>query len=251
MIKLKNFSCKYGKTPVLEKLNLEIPSGKIIAVIGKNGSGKSTLAEVLSGLKLDFSGEVWLDDLPLKRRTPMREIRQKVSLVLQNPDNQLIFQTVADDLTFVLDNLSIEKSQQEKLIRSALKSVGMTEYLQANPHALSGGQKQRIVIASAIITQPKYLILDEATSMLDPSGKRAIYNILQDFKKQGITTLFMTNWLDEIMIADEVIILDERKVFTYNRDQLLKDLTIFERHGLEIPLTLKLLTSETGKKFLC
>lgn len=251
MIKLKNFSCKYNQTSVFENLNLEIPSGRIIAVIGKNGSGKSTLAEVLSGLKLDFTGEIWLDDLRLKRHTSMRAIRQKVSLVLQNPDNQIIFQKVHDDLAFVLDNLGIEKTRQEKLIQSALASVDMTDYLQTNPHELSGGQKQRIVIASAIITQPKYLILDEATAMLDPSGKRAIYNILQDFKKQGITTLFMTNWLDEIMIADEVLILDERKAFTYTRDQLLKDLTIFARHGLEVPLTLKLLASKDGEKFLC
>lgn len=251
MIKLKNFSCKYGKTPVLENIDLEIPDGKIIAVIGKNGSGKSTLAQVLSGLKLDFSGEVWLDDLKLKRHTPMREIRQKVSLVLQNPDNQIIFQKVSDDLAFVLDNFGIETSEQAKLIANALAAVGMADYLQANPHELSGGQKQRIVIASAIITSPKYLILDEATSMLDPSGKRAIYNVLQEFRKQGITTLFMTNWLDEIIIADEILVLDERKIFRYGRDELLKDLTIFERHGLEVPLTLKLLTSKEGKKFLC
>ena len=251
MIRLKNFSCKYGKTPVLEDVNLEISDGKIIAVIGKNGSGKSTLAQVLSGLNLDFSGEVWLDDLKLKRHTPMCEIRHKVSLVLQNPDNQIIFQKVADDLAFVLDNLDIEETQQEKLIKAALKSVGMEDFIQVNPHELSGGQKQRIVIASAIVTQPKYLILDEATSMLDPSGKRAIYNILQDFRKQGITTLFMTNWLDEIAIADEILILDERQVFMYSRDELLKDLTLFERHGLEVPLTLRLLTSKEGKKFLC
>lgn len=247
MIKLKGFSCQYGKIPVLEDLNLEIPDGKIIAIIGNNGSGKSTLAQVLSGLKLDFSGEVWLDDLKLKRRTSMREIRQKVSLVLQNPDNQIIFQKVSDDLVFVLDNLGVEKTRQEKLIQTALESVGMADFLQANPHELSGGQKQRIVIASAIITQPKYLILDEATSMLDPSGKRAIYNILQDFKKQEITTLFVTNWLEEIMIADEVMILDKRKAFLYERDELLKDLTIFTHHNLEIPLALKLLADKEEK----
>lgn len=251
MIKLKNFSYKYGKQVILKNISLDIPEGKIIAIIGKNGSGKSTLAQVLSGLRLDFSGEVWLDDLKLKRRTPMREIRQKVSLVLQNPDNQIIFQKVADDLNFILDNLGIETSAREKLIKDSLQAVDMADYLEANPHELSGGQKQRLVIASAIITQPKYLILDEATSMLDPAGKRAIYNILQDFRRQGITTLFTTNWLDEIMVADEVFILDEKKIFSYHRDRLLKDLSIFERHGLEVPLTFKLLTSEEGRKILC
>lgn len=251
MINLKDFGYKYGKTPVLEHVDLELPPGEIVAVVGRNGSGKSTLAEILSGLKLDFSGEVWLDDLKLKRHTPMRQIREKVSLVLQNPDNQIIFQKVSDDLAFVLDNLGIEAPRQGKMIKTALEAVDMADYTESNPHELSGGQKQRIVIASAIITHPKYLVLDEATSMLDPSGKRAIYNILQDFKKQGITTIFMTNWLDEILIADRILVLDERKIFSYRRDELLKDLPILERHGLEIPLALKLLADKDGKKFLC
>lgn len=251
MIKLKNFSYNYDQRSVFRDVDLEIPSGKIIAVVGCNGSGKSTLAQVLSGLNLDFSGEVWLDGLKLRRQTAIRQIRQKVSLVLQNPDNQIIFQKVFDDLAFVLNNLQIETDKQESMIKTALAAVDMLDYIQANPHELSGGQKQRVVIASAIVTQPKYLILDEATSMLDPSGKRAIYNILQKFKKQGITTLLMTNWLDEIAIADSVLILDDRKIYPYSRAELLKDPSILEKHHLETPLMLKLLSSPAGKQFLC
>ncbi len=251
MLKLQGFSYDYGGQPVLSDVNLKIPSGKVIAVVGQNGSGKSTLAEVLSGLKLDFSGEIWLDELKLTQRTPISDIRQKTSLVLQNPDNQIIFQKVYDDLAFVLDNLKVDSSRHDKIIRSALKTVGMLDFIQANPHELSGGQKQRIVIASAILTRPKYLILDEATSMLDSAGKRAVYNILQDFKNSGITTLLMTNWLDEIAIADEVLILDQQKIFSYSRANLLADLSLFKKHGLEVPLMLKLLNSPEGKQFLC
>lgn len=251
MIKLRNFGYNYDRRSVLSEINLEIPSGEIIAVIGQNGSGKSTLAQILAGLKRDFSGEVWLGDLKLGRRTPMREIRQTASLVLQNPDNQIIFQKVYDDLAFVLDNLQIEPAQHKAMIKAALSAVDMLDFINANPHELSGGQKQRVVIASAIVTQPKYLILDETTSMLDPSGKRAIYNILQDFKKQGITTLLMTNWLDEIAIADSVLILDDQKIYPYSRAELLKDLPLLKMHHLEIPLMLKLLSSPAGKPFLC
>lgn len=251
MIKLRNFSYNYDQRSVLCDVDLDIPSGKIVAVVGRNGSGKSTLAEVLSGLRLDFTGEVWLDDLKLTRHTPILEIHRKASLVLQNPDNQILFQKVYDDLAFVLDNLKIPTGEQDELIRKALNAVDMLDFMQANPHELSGGQKQRIVVASAILTQPKYLILDEATAMLDSGGKRAIYNLLQKFKKAKVTVLLMTNWLDEIAIADEVLILDQQKVFVYSRAELLADLSLFEKHGLEIPLMLKLLGSPEGKKFLC
>lgn len=251
MIKLRNFSYNYDQRSVLRDVDLDIPSGKIIAVVGRNGSGKSTLAEVLSGLRLDFTGEVWLDDLKLTRHTPILEIHRKASLVLQNPDNQILFQKVYDDLAFVLDNLKIPTEGQDELIHKALNAVDMLDFMQTNPHELSGGQKQRVVIASAILTQPKYLILDEATSMLDSGGKRAIYNLLQKFKKAKVTTLLMTNWLDEIAIADEVLILDQQKVFVYSQAELLADLSLFEKHGLEVPLMLKLLGSPEGKKFLC
>lgn len=235
MIKLENFSCGYQKRLVLDRINLEIPGGQIVGVVGRNGSGKSTLAQVLSGLKLDFKGKVWLDDLQLKRRTSLRQLRQKVGLVLQNPDNQILFSRVDDDIVFALENLHVPASEQPEIIHWALEQVDATELEKANPRQLSGGQKQRIVIASALAMRPEYLVLDEATSALDPIGKRSVWQVLEKLKAQGIGILFMTNWLDELTHADQILILDQQQIFSYTKAELIKHPEIFVQHGLETP----------------
>lgn len=240
MIKLQNLSCGYPGHQVLDRVNLEIPSGQIIAVIGQNGSGKSTLAQILSGLKNDFRGNIFLDELKLTRRLSVREIRQKVGIVLQNPEHQILFNQVNDDLAFILNNLKIPRAEHSQLISSALARVGMLDFLKADSRQLSGGQKQRLVIASAILANPEYLIFDEATSMLDLSAKRSIYQILQDFKTQNITSLLMTNWLDEIVLADQVLILDSCKIYMYSCAEVFNYPEILVQHGLDTPPLLQL-----------
>lgn len=255
MIKLEQFSCGYPGHSVLAQTDLEIAPGEITVVIGQNGSGKSTLAQVLAGLKLDFRGKVRLDNLELKRSTPVRELRQKVGLVLQNPDHQILFGKVADEIGFVLQNLrlpeiadlpknrrereQIIQAKQLEIIHQALAQVGLKDKIDANPRALSGGQKQRLAIASVLALQPEYLILDEATSMLDLPSRRVVYQVLEQLKCQGIGVIVMTNLLDEILLADKVLILYSGEVIISTPAEIIRNPEILTRHGLEVPMLLQ------------
>lgn len=255
MIKLKQFGCGYAGRPVLAQADLEIAPGQITVVIGQNGSGKSTLAQVLAGLKLDFQGQVWLDDLELKRSTPVRELRQKVGLVLQNPDHQILLGKVEDEISFALQNLKLPKVadlpknrhererviqvERHKIVQQVLTQVGLKDQINANPRELSGGQKQRLAIASVLALQPEYLILDEATSMLDLPSRRAVYRILAQLKGQGIGITMMTNLLDEILLADTVIILDAGQIIKSTPVEIIQNPEILTQHGLEVPVLLQ------------
>ena len=253
MIKLEQFSCGYSGRPVLAQADLGIASGETTVVIGQNGSGKTTLAQVLAGLKLDFQGKVWLDDLELKYSTSVRELRQKAGLVLQNP--KILFGKVEDEIGFALRNLNLPEiadlpkrrrereqkiqAERHKIIQQVLAQVGLSDKLDANPRELSGGQKQRLAIASALALQPEYLILDEATSMLDLPSRRAVYRILEELKKQGIGIVMMTNLLDEILLADRVLILDDGKMIISTPAEIIRDSKFLTQHGLEVPMLLQ------------
>lgn len=255
MIKLEQLSCGYPGRSVLAQADLEIASGEITVVIGQNGSGKSTLAQVLAGLKLDFRGKVWLDDLELKRSTRVRELRQKVGLVLQNPDHQILFGKVEEEISFALQNLRLpevadlprNRREREQIIQSkrreiaeqALAQVGLKAKIDANPRTLSGGQKQRLAIAGVLALRPAYLILDEATSMLDLPSRRAVYRILEKLKKQRIGVIMMTNLLDEILLADRVLILDGGKMIISTPVEIIQNPEILTQHGLEVPMLLQ------------
>lgn len=255
MIRLKDFGYRYRQQPVFSQVNLEIAPGEITLVVGRNGSGKSTLASVLAGLKTNFQGEVWLDDLRLRRRTPVLSLRQKVGMVLQNPDHQILLSSVCDDIEFALQNLQIPaedmsiRSKAERreairqarleIIRTALQKVGLEDKLEANPRELSGGQKQRLAIAEALALEPAYLVLDEATSMLDLPARRTVYTTVQELRHQGIGVIMMTNQLDEILLADTVVILDAGKAHQYTPAELIRHQEILEKHGLEVPLLLR------------
>lgn len=259
MIKLEQFSCGYPGHQVLESVDLQIDSGTITVVIGQNGSGKSTLAQVLAGLKTDFSGKVWLDDLRLKRSTPIRALRQKLGMVLQNPDHQILFDRVETEISFALQNLNLPalpdlpkkhrereavlKTERREIIQATLAQVGLGNKIDANPRELSGGQKQRLALASVLALRPKYLVLDEATSMLDLPSRRAIYQVLQRLKRQGIGILMMTNLLDEILLADKVLLLDNGQIYQYNSAEIIDQPELLIKHGLEIPLLLQVARS--------
>lgn len=252
MIKIKNLSVKFAE-PVLEEVSLEIPAGRIVALIGKNGSGKSTLANVLVGLKADYSGEVWLDDLKLSRHTKTRDLRAKIGLVLQNPDHQLLFNSVREELLFVLQNLqgrsdrpsrrsgslAVNEDFEQRII-TTLEAVGMADFIDRDPQTLSGGQRQRIAIATMLVADPDYLILDEVTSQLDQEGKLAIYRVMRQLKKQGVGILMITNNLDELIHADEALVIHEQKIAKLSHTELVHQPKILEQYGLEVPLTLRL-----------
>lgn len=225
----------------LNDLSVSINAGEWVAIIGHNGSGKSTFAKSLNGLLALQSGTITIDGLPLSLET-VWAIRRKIGMVFQNPDNQFVGATVEDDVAFGLENQGIERAVMQTRVANAIERVGMTAYTKREPSRLSGGQKQRVALAGIIAQQPKILILDEATSMLDPQGRQEVLATIHQLKQEtNMTVLSITHDIDEAASADRIIILDDGQVidqgtpaeiFAYG--QRLMDL------GLDVPYPEKL-----------
>lgn len=238
MIKLENVTFKYDEV-VLDDISINIKKNKVTFIIGINGSGKSTLANIISGLLFSKNGKVYLDDIELTKKIDNKIIRKKVGMVFQNPSNQIIFSKVYDDIKFTLENMKYPKDEIPTLIKNSLEKVNMTDYIDANPYKLSGGQKQRVAIASQLSYSPDYLIFDEATSMIDISGKKDIYKLLKTLKK-NMGIIYITNDMSELIYADDIIILDNHKAYKYSLLDIVKNNDILTRHKLNIPFILKL-----------
>lgn len=238
MIKLENVTFKYDEV-VLDDISINIKKNKVTFIIGINGSGKSTLANIISGLLFSKNGKVYLDDIELTKKIDNKIIRKKVGMVFQNPSNQIIFSKVYDDIKFTLENMKYPKDEIPTLIKNSLKKVNMIDYIDANPYKLSGGQKQRVAIASQLSYSPDYLIFDEATSMIDISGKKDIYKLLKTLKK-NMGIIYITNDMSELIYADDIIILDNHKAYKYSLLDIVKNNDILTRHKLNIPFILKL-----------
>lgn len=238
MIRLQGITFKYDKV-IFSNISLDIDQSKITFIIGSNGSGKSTLANIISGLLFPQVGKVYLDDLEVSKKINSKIVRKKVGIIFQNPSNQILFSRVSDDIKFTLENMKIPKEKIPSIIQESLKEVGMLDFIDANPYNLSGGQKQRIAIASQLALKPDYLIFDEATSMLDSHGKKEIYHLIQNLKgKMGI--IFITNHMDELLYADDVIIIDQQKVYKYTLPDILKENSILTNHKLDVPFLFKI-----------
>ena len=236
MIKIEDVSFGYDKL-ILSDINLEIQKKKTTFIIGLNGAGKSTLVNIISGILFPKKGKVFIDDLELNKKLEPKKIRKKIGMVLQNPDNQILFPKVYDDLEFGLLNIGV--SETKEIIEKNLKKINMLDFIDANSYKLSGGEKQKIAIASQLVLNPDYLVFDEATSMLDSSSKKEIYGLIKKLKKDmGI--IFVTNNLEELIYADDIIIIDEKKVYKYSILDLIKNHSIFVKHHLEIPFIFKI-----------
>jgi len=197
----------------LDDLSLDIREGEFVAVIGKNGSGKSTLAKLLNALYLPEAGSITVDGIDTKNEDRVWEIRQKVGMVFQNPDNQIVATTVEEDVAFGPENLGLSSYEIKERIDRSLKMVGMERFKDRQPHTLSGGQKQRVAIAGVIAMEPKYLVLDEPTAMLDPGGRDEIVNSVRYLhEKKGITIVYVTHLMEEAIRADRVVVIDAGKV---------------------------------------
>lgn len=241
MIKLENITFQYDKV-ILDNICLNINKSKITFIIGPNGSGKSTLASIISGLVFPKKGKIYLDDIVLNKKTNNKIVRKKIGMVFQNPSNQILFSKVYDDIKFTLENMKVSKNKISKTIQESLKRVSMIDYIDANPYHLSGGQKQRVAIASQLSLNPDYLIFDEATSMLDIHGKQDIYHLLKSLKKE-MGVIFITNNMDELIYADDVVIMDHQKVYQYTISDIVKENSILTKHKLDIPFILKVATT--------
>lgn len=213
MIEIKNLSYKHKNgNKVLNNINLNINKGEFVCIIGKNGSGKSTFSKLLSGLLPFKEGEIIVNGINLKDKKKTLEIRKNIGIVFQNPENQILFDKVYDDIAFSLQNLGFPKEQIPSIIDDALNSVNMSEYKNSYTDTLSLGQKQRIAIASTLAINPNLLILDEPTTMLDPINKTAIYKTLNNLHEKSITIIYITNNIDEILLADRILFLENGEI---------------------------------------
>ena len=222
----------------LDKVSLAIESGEFVAIVGANGSGKSTLAKHFNALLLPTDGRVLIAGKDTQEAGEIYRIRQQVSMVFQNPDNQLIAAVVEDDVAFGPENLGVEPAEISRRVEESLAAVGMTELRGQPPHMLSGGQKQRVAIAGALAMQTRGIIFDEATAMLDPEGRKEVMDaILQLRKDLGITVVIITHFMDEAMLADRIIVMQEGKLAADGAPREIFAKTDFIRQaGLELPL---------------
>lgn len=243
MIEIKKLKFKYQGSDkfALKEVNLNIPKGKYIAVLGHNGSGKSTLSKLISGLYKPTEGEILVDNIKISKSS-LREIRNKIGIIFQNPDNQFIGSSVKDDIAFGLENKRIKREKMDVIINELSKKVGMHEYLDWEPHTLSGGQKQRVAIASILALDPEIIIFDEVTSMLDPKGKKDVLNIIKEIQnKRDKTLISITHDMDEAIQADFCIVLSGGEVIAQgNPSEILNNKEIIEIAKIDSPFIYKL-----------
>ena len=198
---------------VLENLNLTIEKGTFVAVLGHNGSGKSTIAKLTNGILFADKGQVIVDGQVVQDDDSIFDIRKKVGMVFQNPDNQIVSSIVEEDVAFGVENLGIPSDECRRRVDDALKTVGMYAYREKSPSKLSGGQKQRVAVAGIIAMKPDCIVLDEPTAMLDPSGRREVIETVKKLnREEGITIVLITHYMDEAVQADRVIVVDDGKI---------------------------------------
>lgn len=242
MIEVKNVYFKYKASDkqILNNLSFQVQEGEIVAIVGKNGSGKSTIGKLISGILKLKEGSITIDGLEVNKKQNEEEIRNKIGIVFQNPENQIIFSKIQDELSFALKGLS--KEEIDSRIKTALEKVDMTKFEEQDLYTLSLGQKQRIMIAEVLAKNPKYIILDEPTTMIDSLGKEKIYNIILNLKKQGYTLICITNLADEILLTDRTLILEDGKlVEEIRKDELVEKAEVLKKHGIKLPTLLEIL----------
>ena len=241
MLELNNVSYRYegAAQNALSGVTMTIEDGEMLAIVGHNGSGKSTLAKHLNGLLLPTGGNVTIDGMDTKNEDALLAIRQRVGMVLQNPDNQLVTTIVEEDVGFGPENLGVPPKEIRGRVDAALESVGMTAYADKASHALSGGQKQRIAIAGMLAMQPEVLVLDEATAMLDPEGRREVLEIVKRLHREtGLTVVMITQFMEETLSCDRVVVMGGGKLqFSGTPREVFRRSAELRALGLDVPET--------------
>lgn len=244
MIEIKDLYFSYenegeNKNPrnVINGVNLNIKEGEFVALLGHNGSGKSTLAKLINALFIPKKGQVLVDGFDTKDDKSVWDIRSRAGMVFQNPDNQLVATVVEDDVAFGPENLGIESSEIRKRVDKALESVNMEDFKKNSPHLLSGGQKQRVAIAGILAMSPTYIILDEPTAMLDPSGRKEVMDtVLKLNKEQAKTIILITHYMDEAAMADRLIIMEEGSIILQGKPrEVFSHVDEIKKIGLDVP----------------
>lgn len=246
MIKINDLKHYYtdadGNTvKALEGINLEIEQGEFVAIIGANGSGKSTLARHLNALLLPTEGKMLVSGLDTCDEDKLWDIRQHVGMVFQNPDNQIVAAIVEEDVAFGPENIGVPQAEIRPRVEKALAAVGMSEYAKHAPHLLSGGQKQRVAIAGIMALEPKCIVLDEPTAMLDPQGRKEIVATVSKLNKEkNITIVYITHYMTEALAADRVVVMEKGRIrFIGTPREVFSRVDELEELGLEAPLAAK------------
>ena len=249
IIKFENVTFRYESdeegvvlAPAVKDFSLSIDKGEFVSILGHNGSGKSTLAKLANGLLLPEKGRVLVDGMDTINEEDDIKIKQTVGVVFQNPDNQIVATIVEEDVAFGPENLGIEPTEIRRRVDNALKTVGMYEYRKHGPHKLSGGQKQRVAIAGIIAMEPRCIILDEPTAMLDPIGRRDVMNAIKRLNRDlGITVVFITHYMEEAVEADRIVVMDDsRLVMDGTPKEVFADADKIRSIGLDVPQTCQL-----------
>lgn len=245
IVSFKNVSFTYSesKTPAVKNISFDVEEGSWFTILGHNGSGKSTITRLINGLLVadeNSNSSIVIDGDQLNDKN-LWEIRSKVGIVFQNPDNQFVGATVGDDVAFGLENRGVPRTEMLKIVDQAIKNVGMEEFITSEPANLSGGQKQRVAIAGILAVKPKILILDEATSMLDPQGRETIIKLVKKMKrKNNLTIISITHDINEVMLADEVLVLNDGiKMLQGRPNDIFENYELIKKIGLDIPFIFK------------
>lgn len=243
LIEFQNVSFSYGtdegeeRVDVIENLNLNIEKGSFTAVLGHNGSGKSTIAKLTNGILFPQQGKVLVDGSETKPDDSIFDIRKKVGMVFQNPDNQIVASIVEEDVAFGVENLGVPPQECRRRVDEAMKTVGIYEQRLKAPHKLSGGQKQRVAVAGIIAMKPECIVLDEPTAMLDPSGRAEVLETIKKLNKEdGITVVLITHYMDEAVQADRVVVMDGGQIVMDDTPQnVFAKVDEVKSYGLDVP----------------
>ncbi|MCH1958776.1 MULTISPECIES: energy-coupling factor transporter ATPase [Romboutsia] len=241
IVKVNNISYEYitedSTFKAIDRLTLDVKEGEFVAIIGHNGSGKSTLSKNLNAILVPTEGDILIDGMNTKEEDKLWDIRQTAGMVFQNPDNQIVATIVEEDVAFGPENLGIDPIEIKHRVEESLKSVGMYELRDRQPHLLSGGQKQRVAIAGIIAMKPKCIIFDEATAMLDPSGRKEVMKTIKKLnKEENITVLHITHFMEEAVEADRVIVMEKgKKILEGTPREVFSKIDALKGIGLDVP----------------
>lgn len=240
MIKIENVTYRYKRgKDIVKEINLTIEEKETVVIMGKNGSGKSTLGKLISGIIKAKEGKILIDDLVVGDKKNKEEVRKRVGIVFQNPENQIIFNKIKEEVSFALKGLSQEEIDQR--VQMSLEKVNMADKIEEDLYELSLGQKQRVIIGEVLAKQPKVIVLDEPTTMIDSKGKEEIYHIVENLKKEGYTIVYITNVAEEMLLADRIIVLNEGKIVAeVKKDEIIDKLEIFRQYDIKLPLVIEM-----------
>lgn len=240
-----------GKSRAIDEVSLDIEPGQFIAILGHNGSGKSTLAKHMNALLVPSDGTMWVDGIDTKEDEHLWDVRQSAGMVFQNPDNQIIGTVVEEDVGFGPENLGVPTEEIWQRVEDSLKAVGMIEYRHHSPNKLSGGQKQRVAIAGVMAMRPKCIVLDEPTAMLDPNGRKEVLRSVMELRKrEHITVILITHYMEEVVDADHVFVMDHGHVVMQGTPrEIFSQVDTLKHYRLDVP-QVTILADELRKRGL-